>query len=132
MNPGCVRRDIRLCDSKGNELGTPVGHGFMYDGGDAASRAKAVQLGPWRLDASTLVLHAGDYDIRLYECHSAAEVLDWIAQIAGKTLEKSGLGRYVTSVTPECAVWVGLTWNVEARWNGVSTGNLNSRPALGT
>lgn len=45
--------------------------------------------GPWHLDAGLMVLwtEAGGYryEIDLEECLSAAQVLDWICQIAGKT-----------------------------------------------
>jgi hypothetical protein len=81
------RRMIRLRDSKGNDLGQPAGDGgFAYDGGELLRAVpKPSDWGPWRLDASNLVLHAGEYEIHLYECDSAAKVLDWIAQIAGKS-----------------------------------------------
>ncbi|WP_276137307.1 hypothetical protein [Rhodococcus sp. T2V] len=43
--------------------------------------------GPWRLDVANYALtHAGNrYSIDLRSCVTSAEVLDWIAQIAGKT-----------------------------------------------
>ncbi|QCQ93047.1 hypothetical protein [Rhodococcus sp. SGAir0479] len=47
------------------------------------------QWGPWRLEAATYQLvnvdsDAGEYRVDLLSCTDSAEVLDWIAQIAGK------------------------------------------------
>ncbi len=41
--------------------------------------------GPWRLKASTYVLEVpGRYEVDLERCLDSAEVLDYIAQVAGK------------------------------------------------
>lgn len=45
------------------------------------------RYGPWRFKTSnwTLALRHDRYYIDLEECRTSAEVLDWIAQVAGKT-----------------------------------------------
>ena len=46
-----------------------------------------MRWGGWYLDKETvaLVYEEMDYDVRLSECNSSAQILDWIIQIAEKT-----------------------------------------------
>lgn len=45
----------------------------------------AEDWGPWRLDPTTRVLTTDRYEVDLDTCTTPAQVLDWIAQVAGKT-----------------------------------------------
>ena len=51
------------------------------------TKALNMRWGGWRLDkeAVALVYEEMDYDVRLSECNSSAQILDWIIQIAEKT-----------------------------------------------
>lgn len=44
--------------------------------------------GPWHLDGNQRLLFVTDpyrYEVDLDDCHTSAQVLDWICQVAGKT-----------------------------------------------
>lgn len=54
---------------------------LLSDGGASSLR----DWGPWRLNASTYVLELpGRYEVDLERCLDSAEVLDYLAQVAGK------------------------------------------------
>lgn len=59
----------------------------MSDRSEASiNKRLAAQGNPWRYDEKNflLVLDKPSYGIRLAECRTSAEVLDWIAQVGGK------------------------------------------------
>jgi hypothetical protein len=68
------------------------------------SRAVRRAWGPWRLDAERLVLDYYEdggwvYEVDLERCLSSPEVLDWIAQVAGKGWPDAATSRRRSSAT---------------------------------